>query len=171
MKHKTIIIGVLFLILSAPVHAVDESDNGEASKNNSGLPIPRFASLRASDVNLRTGPGTRYPIEWVFTHPGMPVEITAEYEFWRRVRDADGDEGWVHKNALTGKRAVIVTGSAHDLRRKPDAAAAVAAHLETGAMGQLLSCTKDWCKLKFAGVKGYLPKGEFWGAYQEEIFD
>ena len=164
---------LLFCMLLAisPVFAADETDNGETGKSASGLPIPRFASLRTGDVNLRTGPGTRYPIEWVFTHQGMPVEITAEYEFWRRVRDSDGDEGWVHKNELSGKRGAIVTGAAHELRRDPDASAAVAAHLEAGAMGQLLSCSKDWCKLKFQGTKGWLSKSAFWGAYKEEVFD
>jgi SH3-like domain-containing protein len=157
--------------MSLPARAIDETDSGEANKSGSGLPIPRFASLRASDVNLRTGPGTRYPIDWVFTHQGMPVEITAEYEMWRRVRDAEGDEGWVHKNALTGKRAAIVTGSLRELRRNPDVGAALAAHLEAGAVGQLLSCAKNWCKLKFDNVKGYLPKTEFWGAYESEVFD
>jgi SH3-like domain-containing protein len=173
MKNRIIIASLfLFTLAAVPAFAVDETDSGEVvSKGGSGLPIPRFASLRASDVNLRTGPGTRYPIDWVFTHQGMPVEITAEYEMWRRVRDVEGDEGWVHKNALTGKRAVIVTGGTRELHRDPDTNAAISAHLENGAVGQLVSCAKDWCKLKFEGVKGYLPKSEFWGAYNPEVFD
>ena len=173
MKNKTIIASLLaFTLAAAPALAVDETDNSDIiSKGGSGLPIPRFASLRASDVNLRTGPGTRYPIDWVFTHQGMPVEITAEYEMWRRVRDAEGDEGWVHKNALSGKRFIIVTGSTRELRRDPDTNAAIAAHLQAGAIGQLASCTKDWCKIKFDAAKGYLPKSDFWGAYGPEVFD
>ena len=174
MKRRKIIAGIFLLVLFAvnPVRAIDETDNGEGSvKTGSGLPIPRFASLRASDVNLRTGPGTRYPIDWVFTHQGMPVEITAEYEMWRRVRDAEGDEGWVHKNALSGKRAAIVTGGMRELRGDPDINAAIAAHLEVGAVGQLVSCAKDWCKLKFEGTRGYLRKTEFWGAYEAETFN
>jgi len=173
MKSKAIIAYVFILALTAaPALAVDETDSGEIiSKGGSGLPIPRFASLRASDVNLRTGPGTRYPIDWVFTHQGMPVEITAEYEMWRRVRDAEGDEGWVHKNALSGKRFMIVTGGMHELRREPDNNAAIAAHLQAGAIGQLVSCARGWCKIKFEGAKGYLPKADFWGAYEHENFD
>src|ERR1700689_10051 len=132
MNNKIIIAALsLFTLAAIPAFAVDETDSGEIiSKGGSGLPIPRFASLRASDVHLRTGPGTRYPIDWVFTHQGMPVEITAEYEMWRRVRDAEGDEGWVHKNALSGKRFIIVTGGTHELRRDPNSNAAIAAHLE-----------------------------------------
>ena len=173
MKHKTLIGVLVLLLLALPALAVDETDNSEAgaSKNGSGLPIPRFASLRASDVNLRTGPGIRYPIEWVFTHQGMPVEITAEYEMWRKVRDVEGDEGWVHRNALSGKRYAIVTGSMHELRDDNNDRAAVVAHLQAGAIGQLLSCGKDWCKLKFkGGIKGYLRKTDFWGVYDTETF-
>ena len=120
---------------------------------------------------MRTGPGTRYPIEWVMTHQGLPVEIIAEYEIWRRIRDPEGAEGWVHKVSLTGKRSAMVTGSAQDLRRDHDAQSAIVAHLEKGAVGQLVSCSKDWCKLKFNGIKGYLPKTAFWGAYPNEVFD
>src|ERR1700690_2889190 len=146
MKTKTIIGFLIVLLFAGTAFAVDESDNSEGTGGKSGptLPIPRFASLRANDVNLRTGPGTRYPIEWVFTHQGMPVEITAEYETWRRVRDADGDEGWVHKNGLMGLRAAIVTGGPHELRRGMEDAGPVAAHLEAGAIGQIVSCSKDW---------------------------
>lgn len=170
-NKKPAIVLFFVLLFSFPVLAVDETDGGEIVKGGSGLPIPRFASLRASDVNLRTGPGTRYPIDWVFTKQGMPVEITAEYEMWRRVRDVDGDEGWVHKNALSGKRAAIVTGGMHELRREPNDTAKVAAHLEAGALGHILSCARDWCKLKFEGTKGYLNKSDFWGVYPNDVFD
>jgi SH3-like domain-containing protein len=123
---------------------------------------------------MRTGPGTRYPIEWVYSRQGLPVEITAEYDIWRRVRDAEGTEGWVHKNEISGKRAVIVIGAAgvmHDLRDAPAGDAGIKAHLESGAIGQVSSCARDWCNVKFNGIKGYLPKSDFWGAYPAEIFD
>ncbi|MGE3623346.1 MAG: SH3 domain-containing protein [Bdellovibrionales bacterium] len=171
MRHKTVMTIALWVLMALPAYAVDETDAGDKTLGASGLPIPRFASLRASDVNLRTGPGTRYPIDWVLTHQGLPIEIVAEYEMWRRVRDAEGDEGWVHKNALSGKRSAIVSGSSRQLRRDPDANAAVTAHLEPGAVGQILSCARDWCKLKFQGTRGYLQKTEFWGAYEEETFN
>lgn len=160
---------LLFLLLLPPAAmAADEGDDARSAPT--GLATPRFASLRANEVNMRTGPGTRYPIEWVYKRKGLPVEILSEYEIWRRVRDQDGSEGWVHKSALSGKRMGLVTGSRNLL---DDAAnsAPVVAHLETGAMGQILSCTKDWCRLKFDSVKGYLRKSEFWGAYPNEIFN
>ena len=164
MKQGTGLI-VLFLFFAAAAQAAEENDN------SSHLPLPRFATLRSGDVNMRTGPGTRYPIEWVYGRRGLPVEVTAEYDICRRVRDPEGTEGWVNKTELTGKRGVVITGSSRDLHDGRDDQSAVVAHLETGAIGQLVSCTQDWCKVKFDGVKGYLRKAQFWGAYPNELFD
>jgi SH3-like domain-containing protein len=161
---------VLAFTLGFAHAAVNEADT-EDGKGTSGLPVPRFASLRSNEVNLRTGPGTRYPIDWVFTREGLPVEITAEYDIWRRVRDPEGAEGWVHKSALTGKRMGMVTGTSRELRDSTDPQSAIVAHLEPGVVGQIQSCAKDWCKLKFDSVKGYLRKTEFWGAEPGEVFD
>ena len=161
----------LILLLSATVQAAVNEGESEGGKGISGLVVPRFASLRSGEVNMRTGPGTRYPIEWVFTHQGLPVEITAEYEIWRRVKDPEGAEGWVHKSALSGKRSAIITGALRELHSDPDDKSAVLAHLEISSTGQLVSCTKEWCKLKFNGIKGYLRKADFWGAYPNEAFD
>jgi SH3-like domain-containing protein len=160
---------LLLVALSTAAFAANESEEGKAAP--SGLPMPRFASLRSDDVNMRTGPGTRYPIEWVYRRKGLPVEILSEFEVWRRVRDFEGAEGWVHKSALSGKRTALVAGASRNLLQDGANDAPVAAHLENGAMGQVLSCAKDWCRLKFDGVKGYLRKNEFWGVYPDETFN
>ncbi|MEH6546060.1 MAG: SH3 domain-containing protein, partial [Sneathiella sp.] len=73
------------------------------------MPLPRFVSLSSNKVNVRTGPGTRYPITWVFVRRGWPVEVIAEYELWRRIRDVDGSTGWVHKGLLSSRRTLIIT--------------------------------------------------------------
>jgi SH3-like domain-containing protein len=161
---------LLFVLYISAAHAAI-NENEADGKGTSGLPIPRFASLRVGEVNMRTGPGTRYPIEWVLTRPGLPVEITAEYEIWRRVRDPDGAEGWVHKNALTGKRMAVIIGVVHDVRDSADDQATIAAHVEFGAVGKILSCTQDWCRIKFDGAKGWLRKTDFWGVKSDEVFD
>ncbi len=148
-----------------------ESGRAEDIDNLSHLTLPRFASLRSGDVNMRTGPGTRYPIEWVYTRRGLPVEIIAEYDIWRQVRDVEGSEGWVNKTELSGKRGVIVKDTLQELYKSPTTQSAIVAHLQGGAIGQLLSCTADWCKVKFDDVKGYLAKPEFWGSYPNEIVD
>jgi SH3-like domain-containing protein len=171
-KMRMALVFLLLALCINPAYAtVNEMDTTEDNKGTSGLPVPRFASLRSNEVNLRTGPGTRYPIEWVFTRQGLPVEVTAEYDIWRRVRDPEGAEGWVHKSALSGKRTAIVTGPLRDLYDGISPQSAIVAHLEPGAVGQILSCARDWCKLKFDSAKGYLRKNDFWGAEPGEVFD
>jgi len=163
---------LLFLpLLCFFLHSAAAAPREETKGNVSGLALPRFASLRSVEANLRTGPGTRYPIDWVLVAKGMPLEITAEYDVWRRVRDWEGTEGWVHKATLSGKRSMVVTGTMRELRNKDREQSAILAHLEPGAIGELLSCAAEWCKVRIGGIKGYLRKGEFWGAYDGEKFD
>jgi SH3-like domain-containing protein len=141
---------------------------GLAQAVEDALPLPRFVSLRSDTVNVRSGPGVRYPIEWVFTKRSMPVEVLEEFEVWRKIRDWQGTEGWVHQTNLSGKRSAIVTGDVRDLRRDGDPRASVIARIEPGVVGQLLDCHGTWCRVEFDGQKGYLAKSEFWGAYPNE---
>ncbi len=172
MKRFSFIVLALCLWVATPygIQARADDDAPEEQGTQTGMPLPRFAALRFSQINLRTGPGTRYPIDWVYVRQGLPIQITAEYDIWRRIKDSDGTEGWVQKSALTGKRSAIVTGVMRDLRKDDSVDSAIVAHLEPGAVGQLTSCAKEWCKLKFDSVKGYLRKGEFWGAFENETF-
>src|SRR5438874_2350814 len=117
-----------------------------AAEGEASLPVPRFVSLHADRVNLRTGPGDRYPIEWVLTRKEMPVEITGQIEHWRRIRDWEGTAGWVHERMLTGKRAIVVKGAVRPLLRQPDPAAPIIARAEPGVIGHLLECRGGWCK-------------------------
>lgn len=171
MRNLTLFLLLsLFIGLTAPVAAEQEGEE-ELSKGGSGLPVPRFAALHADEVNLRTGPGTRYPIDWVYLRQGLPLEITAEFDIWRRVRDWEGSEGWVHKSALTGKRALIVTGGLRNIYKSDDQTSGLAAQVESGAIGHIVSCRPVWCKVKFDHVKGYMRKADFWGTYPNETFD
>jgi len=132
------------------------------------LPVPRFVSLRADEVNLRTGPGERYPIEWVLTRKGLPVEIVEEFEAWRKIRDAQGTEGWVHQRMVTGTRNVLITGELRTLRADADAAAPAVARAEPGVIAHLLDCRDTWCRVELQGVKGWLKRSEVWGVYPGE---
>src|SRR5215470_13064884 len=125
-------------------------------RKGSGLPIPRFASLRSDEVNVRTGPGTRYPVDWVFKRKLMPVEIVAEYENWRKIRDWQGASGWVHQSLLTGKRSFIIPAHAASLHKTPANSAEVVAKLEPEVMGEIRSCSGDWCRVRVtSGVSGW----------------
>ena len=129
----------------------------------SGLPLPRYVALRASEVNLRTGPGLRYPIDWVYTRSGLPVEVIDEFETWRRIRDWEGSIGWVHQNMLTGDRRALVVGKQRLLRRSPEDGAAGLALLEAGVIARLTRCADGWCKLEIKGIEGWLREDEIYG--------
>lgn len=134
----------------------------------SGLPLPRFVSLRASVVNLRTGPGVRYPIDWVYHRPDLPVEIIDEFEAWRRIRDWQGTVGWVHQSMLQGRRTLRLVGERRVLRRGPEPDAAGLALLEPGVIAQLMSCEGDWCRVEVRGFEGWLGRDEVYGLYPDE---
>lgn len=130
--------------------------------------VPRFASLRAEEVNLRTGPGKQYPVDWVFLRRALPIEIVADYGHWRKIRDVDGSEGWVHKSLLSGDRWAMITGGVRTLLRTPAPNTEPVLRAEAGVLGKLLACKGDWCRLEIAGVKGWLRRGDVWGVYPDE---
>jgi SH3-like domain-containing protein len=136
-----------------------------------GLPLPRFVSLRNDKVNMRTGPGVRYPIEWVYQRRGLPVEIVDEFDNWRRIRDWEGDLGWVHSSMLSGRRTFRVTGQPRILRREPKDNAPAVAKLMPGVVGDLESCNGSWCRLSADGYDGWLQRDEFYGVYPRETLD
>lgn len=139
---------------------------------DSGLPLPRFVSLAAERVNARTGPGSRYPIAWQYQRRGLPVEVVAEYEYWRRIRDHDGTETWVHKNLTSGKRYAVVEGGVRSLFRKPDADTEVLLTAEAGVQARLRKCPDAmWCQVEIAGTRGWMPRSWLWGLYPGEVFD
>ena len=142
-----------------------------AAAPKTGLPLPRFATLRADEVNVRTGPGVRYPVEWVFVYRNMPVEIISEFDTWRRVRDWQGTVGWVHQSMLSGRRMIIVADGVQPLRRDADAGAPVIARVEKKVLGRLLQCRKLWCRIEVSGLRGWMQRAQFWGAYWDERID
>jgi len=140
----------------------------------SGLPLPRFVSLKSARVNSRVGPGTNYSVDWMYTKAGLPMEIIPEYDTWRRVRDAEGSEGWVNQSLLSGKRTAMVApwqrgkDARINLLRRPSEDAAVTAMVEPGAIGTIKSCNGKWCEMSFAGRSGWISQSLVWGAYPGE---
>jgi SH3-like domain-containing protein len=130
--------------------------------------VPRFVSLRSDEVNLRTGPGERYPIDWVLVKKGLPVEVIEEFDVWRRVRDWQGSEGWVHQRMVAGARTVIVTGKLRTLRAEPGDGAPALAQVEPGVIARLIECRDAWCRVEAESIKGWLKRGEIWGVYADE---
>ncbi len=135
------------------------------------LPLPRFVSLRSAEVNLRAGPGIRFPIEWVFVRRGMPVEVIAHDDTWRKIRDHQGVEGWVHQQGLTGRRTALVAGTIRTLHRRADRASPVIATLDPGVLLSLQECKKGWCRAEVEGRRGWIVATEVWGVYPGEEFE
>lgn len=135
------------------------------------LPIPRYVSLKGNVGNARRGPGLTHRIDWVFTHGGMPLRITAEHENWRRVEDAEGMGGWVHYALLSGVRTVLVTAPLADFRRSPDPAADILFQAESGVIGRVSECLPDWCRVSVQGEKGWVSKAQVWGSDPGEIVE
>jgi SH3-like domain-containing protein len=136
-------------------------------------PVPRFVSLRADTVNLRTGPGSRYPIEFVYHRKGYPLEIVAEFDQWRQVRDWQGTEGWVHQRMVTGTRNVVIQGAQRILRQAGDNGAAPVAKLDPGVIAHLLECRDAWCRIEVpsaaSDVRGWLTRNDIWGVLPNEV--
>ena len=138
----------------------------------SGLPVPRFVSLKADRVTVRGGPDKDHDVAWIYTRAGWPVEITAEFENWRRIRDCDGAEGWVYHSLLTGKRtAAVQLKTKTDLAplyQSPDAHSAVTARLQVGVLGSVKHCTGTWCQISGDGFGGWIEQSALWGVYPGE---
>lgn len=135
------------------------------------LPLPRFVSLKGSEGNARRGPGLTHRIDWVFTRPGMPLMITAEFEHWRRVEDQDGAGGWVHYALLSGVRTVLVTLDMAELHSRPEDASPVLAQAEMGVIARVLECQPDWCRVSADGQKGWIRKTAVWGVLPGETIE
>lgn len=131
----------------------------------------RFASLRADEVNVRAGPGVRYPVKWVFVRKSLPVAITAEYESWRKIRDSEGAEGWVHRAMLSAKRSVVVVGDTITMRRSASDAAPAVARLAGGMVAQIESCDGNWCELEAEGYTGWVREKGLWGLRPKEVIE
>lgn len=141
----------------------------------SNLPVPRYVSLKSDRVNLREGPSKEHRTVWIYERAGLPVEITAEFETWRKVRDSEGTEGWVLHSLLSGRRTALVApwkkGSLLPLRSQPSDGASLAANLQPGVVANVKRCDGDWCRVFGDGFDGYILQTNLWGVYPGEHVD
>jgi SH3-like domain-containing protein len=164
----TLLIVAALIGTLLPAGAAGDGANGTTS----GLPIPRFVSLKSDRVNVRGGPTKDHDVSWVYTRAGLPVEITAEFENWRRIRDWEGAEGWVYHSMLSGRRTAVVTTKAKDdlipVCEKPDRQSTVTAKLQGGVAGMVKRCNGNWCRVTGQGFDGWVEQDRLWGVYPEE---
>ena len=151
----------------------------QEGKKGTGLPVPRFVSLKTDRVNLREGPSKDHRTAWVFQRAGLPVEIIAEFETWRRIRDSEGTEGWVLHSLLSGRRTALVTPWAKaeatplPLYERAEERAEVVAKLQPGVIANVRQCTGTWCRIvvvtpKARDLTGWVRQDRLWGVYPNE---
>jgi SH3-like domain-containing protein len=178
LTEYTYIIALILFIISAQFAYAEVGPV-------TGLPLPRFVSLKSSDTNLRKGPNVRFPISWHYQRKGYPMMLVAEFENWRKLKDFDGSEGWVHENLITGTRNVMIIANKYKtkntmyLERKaeliifmhPDENSYPMARAQIGVLAKLKKCQKEWCKVKVENYSGWILKANLWGVGTEEVFD
>ncbi len=136
-----------------------------AAETHSGLPVPRYVSLKFSKVNGRQGPTLQHNVLWQYRRRGLPLIVVAETDNWRKVRDNTGEESWVRRVALSGTRTAL-TKREVEIRTRPGDGTRIKAVAQGNVLLYLGECdAQDWCKVKsHDGHKGYVRRADLWGA-------
>ena len=173
------LIGALLLVFVAGgtivvVPAWAQAAADAAANEGTGETLPRFASLKADEVHVRKGPGREYDILWTYRSIGLPVEITAEHEHWRRVRDSEGAEGWVYFRLLSGARFALIapwekSRSTTLLHERASTSSGAVAKLEPGVKVFVKSCSDSWCLVSVSEIEGWVESNRLWGVYPGEV--
>ncbi|MFT3732777.1 MAG: SH3 domain-containing protein [Hyphomicrobium sp.] len=172
-------VAAVLLALAALTAVFPAAADDSPAVVGSGLPVPRFVSLKSDRVNLRNGPGTDYPTGWVYRRVGLPVEVIKEFETWRQVRDSEGATGWVLQSLLSGRRTGLVlpwerkTGTTPPLvpiMASDSERSGVIVNVEAGVIADLHSCDGRWCRVTVDQYSGYIEQKKLWGVYEGETF-
>jgi len=171
----SLVIGMTAQFTVLPVKqaaALDKIHAGEPETKTvirgSGLPVPRFVSLKSDVVNMRVGPGHEYPLQWVYLRENLPLKVISEFDVWRKVVDHEGETGWVHSQLVSLKRYSVITSSNAKLRADPSQQASVTAVAEAGVLMEIQYCDGQWCRLGTENAKGWLERHQFWGVLPNE---
>jgi SH3-like domain-containing protein len=165
MKSRTI-IGLSLPILFAATSAV-----AQLAVVPGARPTPYWASIKAGEAKMRSGPGRNYPSTWFYRRAGLPVQVIEVYPGWRKVKDPDGTAGWMIQNLISGERTAIIVGGLAELHDTPDAASRVAWRAEAGVVGRISKCGGGWCRLSVGNRGGFVQTMHLWGVDQNEMVD
>jgi SH3-like domain-containing protein len=166
---KPRVFNILFFLLLAvcflPLSSVLAAETVADTQHTESRALPRFVSIRTKEINIRTGPGERYPIDWVMkAAKGWPLQVVAEYENWRKIKDWEGNIGWVHRAMLNNDHSGVVQVEMTMLRNAPSDTAPPLAHVKMGVRAEIKKCENSWCEVKFEAGEGWLPAKTLWGA-------
>ena len=174
-KVETILVSFVLIVVGLlGIVVVPEPASASEKGIVSGLPIPRFVSIKSKPANVRVGPGVDYPIKWKFVRQHLPVEVVAEFGNWRRIRDAEGEEGWILSALLSGRRMALVAPWSEAepvlLRDRSRSSASIKAIMQPHVLVQVDACSGTWCRVRTGTVSGYVRQSKLWGAYPGEVF-
>jgi SH3-like domain-containing protein len=163
---RILLLALLCILVSfSPAFAEDDPKEG------TGLPLPRFASLKSDSVFARTGPSMDYPIRWIYKREGLPVEIIQEFDVWRKIKDPSGETAWVHKILLSGQRTAIIGAKDPVTAWSKQDGTHPVAKLEPNVIAMVAECEKEFCKLELVPFEGWVAKKYLWGVYPSEILN
>jgi SH3-like domain-containing protein len=146
------------------------ADAQQSYDTPSGLAVPRWAALRAKEVNARNGPSTDNAVLWTYKQPGLPVQIISETRDWRLICDPQGGVAWVSRTLLTNRKQVLTpAGQKVQMRAEPNETSVVKAVVQPHALVGLDRCDKNWCRVSIDGVTGWLPQARLWGAQDGQV--
>ena len=172
-----LLAGIMVMTLPATLSRqgamANEDAGGEVrlTVRGSGLPVPRFVTLKSDEVNMRAGPGTEYPVLWQYRKEGLPLRVEAEFGVWRKVVDHDGITGWMHHSMLSLKRHALVTASSARIFASPESGASLLAVAERNALLELQSCPTQWCRVTAGDIRGWVARTALWGLLDGEVLN
>ena len=176
--HLALVFGLAWAAttLLCPVNSLTGATKANAQEvkltvRGSGLPVPRYVTLKSDEANLRAGPGLEYPVLWQYRTPKLPVRVDAEFSIWRKIVDHDGTAGWMHGSVLSLSRMALVKTNMAKIHDSPDPSSTVIALAERNALMRLQSCPKSWCRVEAVNVLGWIKRQAVWGLLQPESLD
>ncbi len=151
---------ILIALFSTTAQVVQADSNAKQESK-----FPYFASIKTNKVNVRKGPGTKYPIEWVYVNKNEPIEVLTKYENWYKIKDISGEGGWAHSSMISNKRFVIISGeNLKNLYKSNSTDSKLIAKLKPGLRCSLKKCFDNWCKIEYGKFSGWILKEDLWGA-------
>ena len=163
-------VGLLMAMTVAPMRAAGAQET-KLVVQGSGLPVPRFVTLKSDTVNMRVGPGREYPLSWVYKKKNLPVKVIAEFDVWRKIIDHEGTTGWVHSQLVTLKRYALIQSRLTKLYRKADFDSPVVAVADKGVIVELQICEAQWCRIATQDLRAFVRREDIWGILENETLN
>ncbi|MBX9615823.1 MAG: hypothetical protein K2X25_09540 [Caulobacteraceae bacterium] len=129
-----------------------------------GLEVPRWVSLKSSEVRARQGPGLDYRILWEYRAAGLPVQVIAETREWRKICDPEGSVAWIHRSVVSGRRGAFNASAAEvPVQARRDAGSPLKARFTSRSVVAVEDCADGWCEVRAGKLRGWIAGGAVFG--------